>query len=60
MSKQEMLSTGQAAAMLGVSRGTVWRWIIQGQIVASKPGNHYRIEKHVIAALCGAVSDVEA
>ena len=43
---QEWLTTGQAAALLGISRSTVVRYIEAGTLEARRlPGGHWRIAR---------------
>jgi excisionase family DNA binding protein len=46
MTKQEMLSTSEAAKILGVSRITVFNRIKNGQIKAKKIGRNFIIPKN--------------
>lgn len=41
---QKLLSTGKAAARLGVTNQTVRRWIEAGRLKAYRYGAHYRID----------------
>lgn len=48
----EWLTTGQAAALLGISRSTVVRYIEAGTLEARRlPGGHWRIRRAVAEKL---------
>jgi len=52
MNTTEMITTGEAARMLGVSSETVRRWIRRGYIHASQtPSGQARINKQAITEL---------
>lgn len=45
--KKNIYSTGEYAKIIGVHKTTVWRWIRDGRLKASKTiGGHYRILTH--------------
>ena len=52
--QQEVLTPEQAAEYLQVSRETVYRYIREGKLIASKLGRAYRIPKHSIDLLLWA------
>ena len=43
------MTTGEAAALLGVHPKTVCKWIRAGRLDASRPGTHYRIAAPEVA-----------
>src|SRR3954452_3011525 len=52
-----MLTTAQAASMLGVSTGTVTYYIRRGMLTASEtPGGHYRIAQADVEAFLARLS----
>ena len=50
----EVLTPDQAAAYLHVNRGTVYRYIREGKLVASRLGRSYRIPRRNLDLLLGA------
>ena len=52
----EMLSVGQVAKRLGVTRGTVSRWCLEGKLTATRTlGKHYRITVASVEALVASL-----
>jgi excisionase family DNA binding protein len=50
--ESDMLTTTQAAAMLGVDRATVARWVRLGQLAAVRlPSGHIRIRRRDLEKL---------
>ncbi len=51
-SREPLLTTGEAARLIGVSHDTVLRWCQRDKIRAVKlPSGHWRIQRHDIADL---------
>ena len=51
---RDILTPGQAAAYLQINRETVYRYIREGKLVASKLGRSYRIPKPSLEVLLWA------
>lgn len=55
--KREFYTNGEAAAVLGVARQTIWRWINEGKLEGHHLGREVLIEKAAIEKLkTGVVS----
>lgn len=53
-----LLTTGQAAALLGVSRPTVVAWVEAGRIPCERRGTHRRLRTSVVLAYMDGLSAV--
>jgi excisionase family DNA binding protein len=53
--EKKLLSTGEAAKLLGISRVAVFKKIKKGQIKAKKIGGHFFIAKEDLSKILGAV-----
>ncbi len=51
-----IVSVGQAAQHYGVSKPTVWRWILSGKVASIKLGNSRRTSLEAIARAFSADS----
>ena len=49
--KREFYTNGEAAAVLGVARQTVWRWISEGKLEGHRLGREVLIEKALVKKL---------
>ena len=49
--EKELLTVGEAADFLRVSRVTIWRWCQQGIIPASQIGRNWRIHRDALLLL---------
>ncbi len=45
MPDERIYSLDEAAGWLGVHRNTLRKWILSGELVASRPGKEYRIRQ---------------
>lgn len=48
---EELLTTNDVARNLRVSTHTVWRWVKEGKLPASKPGAHLKFSRQDVDAL---------
>lgn len=49
-SPTDLLTTGKAAKIAGVSLGTVWQWCVNGHLPFIRPGGGYLITRHDLDA----------